>query len=128
MRKSVAIAWLTGGTFAVLVLGAVLLTCCILPFHDDHHREPLCHAVAGVLSGEHHDPARTAEPAERPLGKGMDAGIVIRDFADPYPLRSDVHASSAVHQDSGARNAITLGALRVDDDVGLHTLFCTFLI
>lgn len=127
MRKSVAIAWLTGGTFAVLVLGAVLLTCCILPFHDDHHREPLCHAVAGVLSGEHHDPARTAEPAERPLGKGVAAWLV-RDGADPYSLQSDAHAWSAVRQDRGARNVVSLGALRVDDDVGLHTLFCTFLI
>jgi hypothetical protein len=131
VRKFVAIAYLAGSTFGVLAIGVILLGCCVLPFHDRLHRIPLCRTIAAVLSGDHHDREQPAEPAQpAPTKRSPDLAAV--DFvSNPIVVAADrcsARASLATHQDPGARNVVTLGALRVDDDVGLNALFSTFRI
>lgn len=132
MRKFVAIAYLAGSTFGVLAIVVVLLGCCVLPFHDQLHRIPLCRTLAAALSGDHHDREQPAEPAQPAQAKRSPDVAAAPDFGpDPIVVQAaqcGAHSSVAAHEDPGARNVVTLGALRVDDDVGLHSLFSTFLI
>lgn len=132
MRKLVAIAYLAGSTFGVLAIAVLLLGCCVLPFHRQLERMPICRTIAAVLSGDHHDQQQAAEPTPPPPSRRLP-DVAAADNAAPHPIaasadRCSALGSVAAHQDPGARNIVTLGALRVDDDVGLHTLFSTFLI
>lgn len=132
MRKLIAIAYLAGGTLAMLAIAALLLGCCVLPFHHQLERIPLCRTIAAVLSGDHDDRHQAAEPTPPPPSRRLP-DLAASDNAAPHPIaasadRCSALGSVAAHQDPGARNIVTLGALRVDDDVGLHALFSTFLI
>lgn len=132
-RRIVAAIWVAGATVPLLAAAVFLIGCCVLPFHSVMHKlMPLCEMAASVVRGDHapaahdHDavppaPAREKqEPAERMvniLGAGA-AAIEACDDARPLP----VSASSA------PRSFMTLGAVRCDQDVGLHVLDSTFLI
>lgn len=132
MRKLVAVAYLACSTFGVLVLAVILLGCCVLPFHDRLERIPLCRTIGAVLSGDHHGRQQAAEPTPPPPSRRLRDAAAAANFSPALIAgsadRCSASASVAAHQDPGARNVVTLGALRVDDDVGLHSLFSTFLI
>jgi hypothetical protein len=124
MRKLIAAAWILGSTVSAAALALFLFGCCVLPFHDVVHRAfPICGHIAGVLSHAHHDQPAPATPASvkrAPVPATIAARLPIRAL-DAAPLRVALLARSL-------RNIRSLGALRVDDDIGLHALFVTFLI
>jgi hypothetical protein len=107
-------------------LALFLFGCCVLPFHDVVHRAfPICGHIAGILSHAHHDQPAPATPASvkrAPVPATIAVSCPMRVAAtDAAPLR-------AAHVARSLRNIRSLGALRVDDDIGLHALFVTFLI
>jgi len=126
MRKVIAAAWVVGSTVSAAALALFLFGCCVLPFHNVLHRAfPICGHIAGVLSHAHHDHPAPATPAfvkRAPVPATIAASRPMHVAAiDAAPLRAAYLARSL-------RNIRSLGALRVDDDIGLHALFVTFLI
>src|SRR5258708_534753 len=104
---------------------------CVLPFHDSIRKAmPLCHLAMGVLSGEHadhHDGARRPLPAratQEPVKR------IATDLPRSFQLAGVTSVVRVtVPKDANAyRSFISLGALRCDQDVGLHLLACTLLI
>jgi hypothetical protein len=128
MRKLIATTWLIGGCIGVIVIVVFLFGCCVLPFHATIHRVlPICTQVAGMLSGGHasRTPATPAQSKIQPtIAKVLLAKAATLDRGLALP-RLVVRSA---HEDRAHRNRVSLGALRVDDDIGLHTLFSTFLI
>jgi hypothetical protein len=127
MRKLIATTWLIGGCIGAIAIVVFLFGCCVLPFHAAIHRAlPICSHVAGILSGRHdlRTPANPAQPKIQPtIAKVLLAKAVTFDRGLELPrlvLRSQNAFADRSHR--------TLGSLRVDDDIGLHTLFSTFLI
>jgi hypothetical protein len=127
MRKLIATTWLVGGCIGAIAIVVFLFGCCVLPFHATIHRAlPICTHIAGILSGGH-DSRTPATPAQSKIQPTIakvllaKAATFDRGLAPRLVLRS-------VHGDRAHRNLCALGALRVDDDIGLHTLFSTFLI
>ena len=106
--------------FAVLVL-ALLGTPVALHvvMHDlhDHH----AHEDAAMIETGHGDHEHPLIGAASP-----DALRLVR--ADlPAVAMPAAHATPTVSP-TAERNVLSLGALRIDDDVGLHSLLSTFLI
>jgi len=128
MRKLIAGAWIIGSMASVFALAAFLFGCCVLPFHSVLHRAlPICGYVTGILSGAHHDhdkaaPVR-AQAKHSPVSIRVSAA---RAFA--RVATNDLRLSRVVHDARALRNVRSLGALRVDDDIGLHSLLATYLI
>jgi hypothetical protein len=131
MRKLIATAWLLGTFIGVTAMAVFLFGCCVLPFHATLHRMlPICKYAAGILSGgQHSAPATPASsaPSKAPpaFAKGLPAKAVahdVRQIAEQFLLARSPYNQRAL------RNLRSLGALRVDDDIGLHTLLATFLI
>jgi hypothetical protein len=125
MRKMIATTWLIGGCIGVVAIVVFLFGCCVLPFHATIHRAlPICSHVAGILSGGHDSrtPATPAQSKSQPtIAKVLLAKAVTFERRLALPRRV-VRSARAV------RNLCSLGALRVDDDIGLHTFLATFLI
>ncbi len=120
---------------AVLLLGSSLVTaamsvflfgCCVLPFHRYVHRiMPLCGGIVrGLGHGRGHDGATPATPARR-------AAAVAKAITARAP-QVTASASAGLVAPAAAiitpRSFMTLGALRCDDDVGLHLLLTTLRI
>ncbi len=116
LRKAIAFAWIAGNVAGTLGLTLYLFSCCALPFHDVLHRMlPVCGEAAAVLQRDHHHdvtPATTSAQHQPAV-----AEVVAEIAPAPLPRRAPE-----------LRNHRTLGSLRVDDDIGLHTLLATFLI
>jgi len=127
MRKLIATTWLIGGCIGAIAIVVFLFGCCVLPFHATIHRAlPICSHVAGILSGGHasRTPATPAQSKIQPtIAKVLLENVVVR-IAHQTPERLPL----AAHNERAVRNLCRLGALRVDDDIGLHTLLSTFLI
>ena len=128
MRKLIAGAWIVGSVASLFLLAAFLFGCCALPFHRVLHRAlPICGYVTGILSGANHE-QHDATPASNKRGatiaKGVPTKTVICDRRMSRPL-SVFHVA---HNAPALQNIRTLGALRVDDDIGLHALFSIYLI
>lgn len=120
---------------AVLLLGSSLVTaamsvflfgCCVLPFHRYVHRiMPLCGGIVrGLGHRSGHDGATPATPARR-------APAVAKAITARAP-QVTASASAGLVAPAAAiitpRSFMTLGALRCDDDVGLHLLLTTLRI
>jgi hypothetical protein len=127
-RRVIAAAWITGATIPLLAAALFLFGCCVLPFHGVIHRVmPACEIAAHLVCGGHDDhdhqstPARhKQEPAKR-IATELPAGVRFSDVSTE-PLVFAPSASAAL------RSFVALGALRCDQDVGLHILVKTFLI
>jgi hypothetical protein len=126
-RAAIALAIVAGTLVPAFVATAWLFGCCVLPFHHAIHRlVPLCRiAIAMAHDADRTDrqasstpqkKQRTAQPPATELARASRALFAPRSF----PV---VSLSPAAY-----RSFITLGAIRCDRDVGLHTLFATFLI
>jgi hypothetical protein len=125
-RAGVAVAWILGTTLPVLIATVGLVGCCVLPFHRVAHKVlmPICH-VAANLAGDSDD--RDAVP---PRAKEEPAKRFVTDMTNVYRLRvpSLPHDVAAPVAATAYRSFIALGAVRCDQDVGLHVLVETFLI
>ncbi len=129
-RTAIAAAWVAGATVPLLAAVVFLFGCCVLPFHAYIHKAmPLCRLAVGLINGEHADhhgaqqplPARTKqEPVKR----------IATDLPRSFQLAAVASMARAVTRiDTAAyRSFISLGALRCDQDVGLHLLVATLLI
>ena len=127
MRKLIATTWLIGGCIGAIAIVVFLFGCCVLPFHGVMHRAlPICSHVAGILSGGH-DSRTPATPAQSKIQPTL-AKVLPADVVAQTVQQTSERVSLAAHNEQAARNLCTLGSLRVDDDIGLHTLFSTFLI
>jgi len=120
-----------GATVPLLAAVVFVFGCCVLPFHGYIHKAiPLCHLAMGFISGEHgdhHDAAQQPMPAR-------EKQEPVKRIATEVPRSFQLAALSAAHHaaspiDAGDyRSFVSLGALRCDQDVGLHLLVGTLLI
>ena len=130
-RRMVAAVWISGATVPLLLATLFLIGCCVLPFHGIMHKlMPLCDMAAAVVRGEHPDDHHEHEPLvptrERQEPKKRVATVlpeISRVAAVSYAVHADAPQAATSY-----RSFISLGAVRCDDDVGLHVLVETFLI
>jgi hypothetical protein len=128
--RIVAAVWVAGATVPLLAAAVFLVGCCILPFHGLMHKlMPLCETAANIVAGGHgehdHDatpatPVRENEPVKRLL--------TVLTTTSPIDSVARVAAPLAVTASAAPRSFMSLGAVRCDQDVGLHLLDVTFLI
>jgi hypothetical protein len=129
-RTAIAAAWIAGATVPLLAASVFLFGCCVLPFHAYIHKAmPLCHLAMEVMSGhgDHRGGAQPPLPArakQEPVKR--IAAEVPRSF-QLAALASGLRATAPTNP-SDYRSFISLGALRCDQDVGLHLLVGTLLI
>jgi hypothetical protein len=127
-RKVIAAVWILGATVPLLAATVYLVGCCVLPFHQAMHEVvPLCHiamSATGAPDAGERDalpPARDKEEA----GKRVDTNV-------RAAFRLGFFASQAQHVAAPAlpshRSFLAHGAMRCDQDVGLHVLVETFRI
>ena len=135
-RAAIAAAWLVATTVPLLVAIVFTFGCCVLPFHHVLHRLPLCHVAAELLHAAHgegdadsagHHSATPAPSKQQVPGPQLVTTLTSR------PAFGSAAAVAAMRRatlsSAGHRNVITLGALRCDQDVGLHiVLLATFRI
>lgn len=131
-RTAIAAAWIAGATVPLLAALVFLFGCCVLPFHAYIHKTmPMCAMAVGFLSGEHadhhHDGAQQPLPARE---KQEPVKRVATDLPRHFHLSdvSSVRRTLTTVDMTAYRSFITLGALRCDQDVGLHLLVATLLI
>lgn len=130
-RTVIAATWLAGATLPLLLATVFVFGCCVLPFHRVMHKlMPICSMAAEMMRGAHDDhdhgqastPAREKEQPRTPAA--TDIPQVLR-FALGGPILQSVRVGSP----TAYRSFITLGAVRCDQDIGLHlTLLDTFRI
>lgn len=132
-RKVIAAVWITGATVPLLLATVFLVGCCALPFHALMHKlMPICEMAATVIRGDHaaSDHDHGTAPAAPAREKQEPAKRIATEVANVFMLsavsgEARAHASTAR---DGYRSFITLGAIRCDQDIGLHALVQTFLI
>lgn len=126
-RAAIAAAWIVGATVPLLMGTVFLFGCCVLPFHQTLHRlMPVCSAVANFMRGGH-DAAQPSSPASE---KQQPVKRIAAEAPRTFRLTM---AQAAQHVPAPAaatsyRSFISLGAIRCDQDVGLHLLVETFRI
>jgi hypothetical protein len=121
-RAVVVLAVLGGTTVPALVASVWLFGCCVLPFHRVlHGLIPLCHVSAAGQESHSRQPPSTAprETRQTPMVLPPITHAVILSVRSARPV---------VFSALDYRSFITLGAIRCDRDVGLHTFLATFLI
>src|SRR5262245_38303842 len=128
-RTLVATAWVAGWTIPLLVSAVFIFGCCVLPFHHLIHRVmPLCQIAAQIVSGGHHhgDAGQVPMPARE---KQEPAKRICTAVPVAYALDRAVSETRVVTLTAASyRNFLSLGAMRCDQDVGLHVVIETFLI
>jgi hypothetical protein len=123
--RLVASAWLAGAAASVL-LAAVLIGCCALPFHGALHRLLPCHAAQAALAGHaagSHDSQPPAVPASRERDRetlGLDRQAQRLELRCEAPLAPRSLVPSPPPGATAGRSRLALGAMRCDDDVGLR--------
>ena len=128
-RRMIAAVWVTGATVPLLLATVFLVGCCVLPFHHIAHKlMPICDLAANLIRGDHtaHDavPPAPARDKQEPVKRiATEVPNVFRLTAIAAATRELAPAAT-----TGYRSFITLGAVRCDQDVGLHVLVETFLI
>ena len=116
------------GLAAIFVFG-----CCILPFHKYlHGAMPLCHLASEMLTGHHdgdeHDSDHpvTPPPSRERLvfaSPSIETFVPARLFLTTDGIRQRLDTAR-----SDRRSFISLGAVRCENDVGLHLLLATFRV
>lgn len=109
--------------FVVLaLLGAPVAMHVVLHDLHDHH-DALVEADAAMI--EHADHGEHEHPIV-----GSPAPASLRHVRTVAPVAMILAAAPATitHRAGAERNVLSLGALRIDDDVGLQPLLSTFLI
>lgn len=132
-RRLIAAAWIAGATVPFVLATVFLIGCCVLPFHQVIHKVmPLCQMAASVMRGDHgadshdHDavPPAPAREKQEPVKR------IATEVPAPFRLAAVAVAQRGVAPSATTayRSFISLGAVRCDQDVGLHVLVETFLI
>lgn len=127
-RTAIAAAWVFGATVPLVAAVVFIFGCCVLPFHAYLHKAmPLCHLAMEVITGEHagQDDAQQPMPARE---KQEPVKRMATDLPRSFQLAVLSSRPSAPVDASAYRSFISLGALRCDQDVGLHLLAGTLLI
>lgn len=130
-RKVIAAVWVSGATIPLLLGVVFLVGCCVLPFHGVMHKlMPLCEMAANVIRGddaghEHeHDAVPPAREKQEPVKRiATTIPVTFHPFTDTAD--GGAYAPTAA---TAYRSFISQGAVRCDQDVGLHLLVATFLI
>ncbi|MEA2491224.1 MAG: hypothetical protein QOH21_3016 [Acidobacteriota bacterium] len=123
-RKVIAAVWITGAAIPLLLGTVFVFGCCVLPFHAAMHKlMPVCELAANVHQheGAPSAPAREKQEPVRRLATNVPERFRLSVAAVSEPALTPSAST-------GYRSFITLGALRCDQDVGLHVLAATFLI
>ena len=128
-RRFVAAAWIAGATVPLLLSAMFVVGCCVLPFHGVVHRlMPLCAMATNVMTGHHAEshvptpaPAREKQEPVKRIATVMPSSVRLA-------VGGDVRVRLTPSPASAHRSFISLGALRCDQDVGLHVLVAIFLI
>lgn len=129
-RRIVAAVWVAGATVPLVAAAVFLVGCCILPFHGLMHKlMPFCKTAASVVAGGHGEHDHDAQPAT-PARESDPAKRLLPVVATSFPIASvgRVATTLAVTASAAPRSFMSLGAVRCDQDVGLHLLDVTFLI
>ena len=130
-RRFVVFAWITGTTIPLLAAAGFLFACCVLPFHGTiHNLMPECEIAAHLM---HHGPEADDQKAQPPSTEPEKQERIKRLATDlssgaRIPVLSYEQRPFFATASGAYRSFITLGALRCDQDVGLHVLVETFLI
>ena len=130
-QTAIAAAWVAGATVPLLAAVVFVFGCCVLPFHASIHKAvPLCHLALELVSGEqagHHDPAQQPMPARE---KQEPVKRIATDVPRSFQLAAltSVRGAARPIDTNAYRSFISLGALRCDQDVGLHVLTRALLI
>ena len=125
-RAAIALGLIAGTLVPALVATVWLFGCCVLPFHHTLHRiVPLCRLAIGFAHTRQSDP----QPSSAPQEKQRPTPRLVAELTAPFCV-SVVHELSPLVASAPAarRSFMTLGAMRCDRDVGLHTFLSTFLI
>ncbi|MCA1733551.1 MAG: hypothetical protein LC732_08105 [Acidobacteria bacterium] len=128
--RLVAAAWIAGATLPLLGAAAYCFACCVLPFHGTlHDLMPGCEMAARLTGNGAEDHDRKAQPSTAPE-KQEPAKRLAADPTSRAPILVVSHHQSPLASSAkpAYRSFITLGAVRCDQDVGLHVLVKTFLI
>ncbi|HEX2061810.1 MAG TPA: hypothetical protein VHK90_13810 [Thermoanaerobaculia bacterium] len=128
-RKTVAALWITGATVPLLLATVFIVGCCVLPFHQIAHKlMPVCHLAASLMRGdvaEHdHDATTPAREKQEPVKRIVTRVTSVFRLA----VAAEAMRIAAPSPATAYRSFVTLGAVRCDQDVGLHVLVETFLI
>lgn len=130
-RTAVAAAWVVGATVPLTVAVLFVFGCCVLPFHGYIHKAvPLCHLAIDFISGEHGDHHGGSQQPMPAREKQEPVKRIATDVPRSFHLQMTKTAErQVVAIDATAyRSFITLGAIRCDQDIGLHLLVGTLLI
>lgn len=125
-RALIAAIWIAGSTIPMAIAAVFVFGCCVLPFHGFIHRAfPLCHMAIHMLQGHHDgddDDHHPAPPAPQKHNAGRPSLVTTLSMRESM-ARSDTFAASYPRFSPVAyRTFISLGAIRCDQDVGLHQL------
>lgn len=123
-NRELAELWVASMSLGAIALLSGLLHCCILGVNA-HQDAPLCAQIAVVLAqpvGNHQMASLPAAPTLRALASPLGEPLSARDLATAERRYLCLHNASA------GRNAMMLGAMRIDDDVGLNDLNATYVI
>ena len=131
-RRFVAAAWIAAATVPVVLGTVFIFGCCVLPFHEVAHKlMPVCDLAASFMRGDEHAgheghdatpaPAREKQEPVKRIATALPHAVRL---ATQVETPRTITPAASKHY----RSFITLGAVRCDQDVGLHVLVATFLI
>ncbi|MCA1792231.1 MAG: hypothetical protein LC667_21015 [Thioalkalivibrio sp.] len=129
--RLVAAAWIAGATLPLLAATVFRFACCVLPFHGTiHDLMPGCEMAARLMGSGPEDHDRKAQPPSTAPEKQEPAKRMVADSSPGVRILVVSHDQGPFcsSEKPAYRSFITLGALRCDQDVGLHVLVKTFLI
>ena len=131
-RRTIAAMWIAGATVPLLLATVFVFGCCVLPFHKFAHKlMPICQMAASVMRGDHDEHEHQHDATPPPAREKQEP---VKRIATEVPQVFRIAALSATPRvgtpDAATdyRSFIALGAVRCDQDVGLHVLVETFLI
>lgn len=126
-RRAVAIGILSAVALP-LVMVLLVFGCCVLPIHGVVHAVvPACHAAAALAEDDVESETESVPASPRELRTPDARASLIEASRFDSDLVRTTRERARLHF-RAHRSAITLGALRVDDDVGSATLLSTFII
>src|ERR1700682_2211464 len=130
-RTAIAAAWIVGATVPLLAAVVFLFGCCVLPIHAYLHKAmPLCELAVDVVRGEHDEHHHDGAQGPLPAGEKQEpVKRVATDLTRTFHLAggSSVRQTPTPVDTTLYRSFISLGAIRCDQDIGLHLLVGTLL-
>lgn len=107
------IAWIV-----LALLGAPVAMHVVVHDLHDHHDQPAAASLAGTERDHEHPIVSSPAPQIPALTR----------IAMPLAVAPALPTASWARLTTAIRNVVAFGALRMDDDIGLHSLHATFLI